>query len=228
MFGAVLFDLAQRHGLDERKIVALGTAPMDHPGDLVLVQALERHHVDLDLEACACGGFNSAENLPEVAPPGDVPEPVGITAVEADIDAPDAAVEQHPSVPRELRAVGGHGQLVETVADPLPELGDQKLEALADQRLAAGQSDPPHAAGDENVGERDHLLEGQHILARQERHRFRHAVAAAKVAPVGHRQAHIGDAPAEAVDHGIGRDHFARHADILPDEQDAPAVPPMM
>src|SRR5947199_117339 len=48
MFGAVLLDLAQRHGLDEREIEALGAAPAQHGGDLVFIEALERHHVDLD------------------------------------------------------------------------------------------------------------------------------------------------------------------------------------
>ena len=121
-------------------------------------------------------------------------------------------IEQHPRVPRELRAVGRHGQLVEAVADALAKRIDQKLDALADQRLAAGQADPPHAPRDEDVGELDQLLEGQHVLARQERHRFRHAITAAEVAAVGDRHAHVGDPPAEAVDHRLENCGILNHA----------------
>ena len=85
----------------------------------------------------------------------------------------------------------------------LPSSRDEQVDALAHQRLAAGQADPLHAARDEDVGELDNLLEAEHVLARKEGHPLRHAVAAAKVAPVGDRHAHIGDMPAEAVDHRL-------------------------
>ena len=86
------------------------------------------------------------------------------------------------------------------------------LDALADQRLAAGQPDPVYATRDEDVGQRDDLLERQDIGARQEGHRLGHAVAAAEVAPVRDRQAHIGDAPAEAVDHRFCKNPALVHA----------------
>ena len=60
---------------------------------------------------------------------------------------------------RELRSVGGHRQLVEPAADPLAEFGDQPIDALAHQRLAARETDPLHSARDEDVGERDNLLQ---------------------------------------------------------------------
>ena len=47
---AILADLAHRHGLDQGQIVALRCAPMEHRRDLVLVQPLERDHVELDRE----------------------------------------------------------------------------------------------------------------------------------------------------------------------------------
>ena len=59
------------------------------------------------------------------------------------------AFEQLRRMPRELRAVGGHGQLVEPVADSLAELGNELVDALAHQRLAAGQPDSLYAARDE-------------------------------------------------------------------------------
>ena len=46
------------------------------------------------------------------------------------------------------------------------------------------------------------LLERQQVLLRQEGHVLRHAIDAAEVAAVGHRDAQIGDVPAERVDQG--------------------------
>ena len=77
---------------------------------------------------------------------------------------------------------------------------DQRHDVLADQRLAAGEPELAHAAGDEGRAEPVELLERQHVLLRQEGHVLRHAIDAAEVAAVGHRHAQIGDRPAERVD----------------------------
>ena len=53
---------------------------------------------------------------------------------------------------------------------------------------------------DEGRAEPVEFLERQHVLLRQERHVLRHAIDAAEVAAVGHRDAQIGDRPAERVD----------------------------
>src|SRR3546814_13583876 len=44
---------------------------------------------------------------------------------------------------------------------------------------------------------------------------FGHAVAAAKIAPVGHRQADVGDPAAEAVDQSSSRTHHGDHVPPL-------------
>jgi hypothetical protein len=51
LVGAVLVDLAHRHGLDHRHVHALAMAHLSISGISVLVEALERHGVDLDLQA---------------------------------------------------------------------------------------------------------------------------------------------------------------------------------
>ena len=51
LVGAIAVDVAERHGLDQGEIEALGAAPGDHPVELVLVDALQRDHVDLDVQA---------------------------------------------------------------------------------------------------------------------------------------------------------------------------------
>lgn len=211
MRGAVLLDFPHWHGLDQGKIVPLACAPAQHRRDLMVVQPLQRDHVDLDLQARFGGGADSAEHLIEIAQPGDVPEEAGIATVEAHVHAPDARIEQHSRMTRELRAVGRQGQIVETATDATAELLNQNLDALADQRLTAGESNPIHAAGNEDVGEIDDLFESQHVLFRQKAHLLGHAVAASKVAAVGDRYAHVSNPPAEAVDHWRARAHALIH-----------------
>src|SRR5690606_17273064 len=47
------------------------------------------------------------------------------------------------------------------------------------------------------------FLEREEILARQEGHVLGHAIGAAEVAAIGHRDAQIGDRPPEGVNHRI-------------------------
>ena len=48
LVGAVAIDVAQRHRLDEGQVHAFAMRPADHLRDLVLIDALERHRIDLD------------------------------------------------------------------------------------------------------------------------------------------------------------------------------------
>ena len=83
---------------------------------------------------------------------------------------------------------------------PLAKPRDEVADPAPHQRLAAGQPDPRHAARDEDVGELHQLLQRQHVAFGRKLHLLRHAIAAAQVAAVGHRQADIGDPPAVRVD----------------------------
>jgi hypothetical protein len=94
LVGAVLVDLAHRHGLDHRHVHALAMCPFEHFGDLGIVEALERHGVDLDLQARRLRRTNAVENLAEIAPPGDLGELVRIQRVDRNIDAANPAVMQ--------------------------------------------------------------------------------------------------------------------------------------
>ena len=58
--------------------------------ELVLVHALERDRVDLDLEPGRLRGVDAGQDLVELAPARDGAELVGIERVERDVDAPDA------------------------------------------------------------------------------------------------------------------------------------------
>ena len=95
---------------------------------------------------------------------------------------------------RELRAVGGERELLERAALQMArQRGDQRHDAAPHQRLAAGQPQLAHAARDEGAAQAVEFLEREQVGLRQERHVLRHAVDAAEIAAVGHRDAQIGD-----------------------------------
>jgi len=78
--------------------------------------------------------------------------------------------------------------------------GEQGHDAAAHERLAAGQAQLAHAARDERRAQPVQFLEREQIGLGQKVHVFRHAVDAAEVAAVGHRNAQIGDGTPEGVD----------------------------
>jgi len=109
---------------------------------------------------------------------GDVAEGFGIAAVEAHIDPPDPGGNHCRSVLRQGIAVRRHGQFVETgtdmVTEPLYQFGD----IASHQRFSPGQADLGNAAGDKALGDDRDLLKAQNRRFGQERHMFRHAIAA--------------------------------------------------
>ena len=71
------------------------------------------------------------------------------------------------------------------------------------QRLTAGEPKLADAARDEYAAEAVEFFQGEQVGLRQKRHVFRHAVDAAEVAAVCHRDAQIADLAAERVDERI-------------------------
>ena len=145
-------------------------------------------------------GIDPGQHLVELAPARDRAELVRVERVERDVDALHAAVGELGGVFRQLRAVGGERQLVEPVAEMARERAHQGHDGAPHQRLAAGQPQLAHAARDERAAQPVELFEREQVLLRQERHVLRHAVDAAEIAAVGHRDAQIGDRPLERID----------------------------
>ncbi len=80
------------------------------------------------------------------------------------------------------------------------ERREQRHDAAAHQRLAAGQPQLAYAARHERRAQAVKLFQGQEIGLGQEAHVFRHAIDTAEVAAVGHRDAQIADRAAERID----------------------------
>src|SRR3546814_4451921 len=72
---------------------------MQHRQDLVLIDALECDHVDLDRQPGRPRRRQPLQHRPDVAVPRYMRETFGVQAVQADIDAPDARIrsEEHTS-----------------------------------------------------------------------------------------------------------------------------------
>ena len=121
---------------------------------------------------------------------------------------------------REQHAVTRHREIAQRRLRG--EQPDQARQIAAQQRLAARQPDLVDAESDEDVDEALDLLEVQDLVTREpDVLLLRHAVRAAKVAAVGHRDTQIAQHAAEAVagDHaGCSSGASARsHSRISPD-----------
>ena len=64
-------DLAHRHNLDERQVVATGMAPSQHVRQFVLVDAFHGDGVDFDLEARRVGRCQSVHHSVKAPPAGN-------------------------------------------------------------------------------------------------------------------------------------------------------------
>jgi hypothetical protein len=175
-------------------------------GSALGVVVLERHGVDLDLQAGRQGRVDPGQHLGQVAAPGQLAEQLGLEGVERDVDPPHAQAGQVGGVSGQLGAVGGQGQLVQRAGSQMPRQPlDQGHDPLADQRLAAGQPQLAHAQAHEGRGQPIQFLQRQDLRLRQEGHVLGHAIGAAQVAAVGDRDAQIGHRAAEAVDQTTGQ-----------------------
>ncbi len=202
LVGTVAVDVPERHRLDQGEVEPFRAAPGDHPVEFILVDALERHGVDLDLQTRDLGGLDPRHHLVESAPPGDGCEALTVQRVQRDVDPAHAGTRKFAREPRELAAVGGERELVERArADMATELVDQPHHVAPNQRLAAGQPQLAHPQIDKGGAKAVELLQGQKLGLGQERHVLCHAVDAAEIAAVGDRHPHIADGPPERVDH---------------------------
>lgn len=199
----VLIDRAKRHFLDERQIEPLRARETHEIQHFVVVAAAQDHAVQPDApKPGALRRGDAGQHVAQAARARQRAETVLAQAVQADVDASEARRLQRRGELREARPVGRQGEFVEPgqARDAL----DERRQAGAHERLAAREPDPAHAERDERPRESGERVERQHVRARQESHVLRHAVHATEVAPVRHRQTHIRDSAAEAIDERAG------------------------
>ena len=171
---------------------------------MVVHPALD-YGIDFDwAESGVFGGGYARQNAlrPEPAPVHAF-EDVVVQRIQAYRDSPQSRVLEPLGELRQKVGVGRHGQVFDAVY--LGEHGDERVHLRPDERLAARDSRLRDAETRHDADDSRHFLESQQRLARQELvalavYLRRHAVGAAEVAPVRHRNPQIAQRAAEAVE----------------------------
>ena len=172
--------------------------------DLVVVDPPLDHRVDLDrAEACLFRGLDPVEHALEFVAARHLEEAPAIECVEADVDPREARAAQRLGDRAQRCPVRRHRQVDRTGGSlETCQLLDQYREMCSHGRFTTGEADAGYpVALDEDPGESLDLLERHHLRARQPLHPLLgHAIGAAEVASVGHRDPQIADHPPERVD----------------------------
>ena len=87
--------------------------PFEHRGDLVLVHALKRHHVDLDRKPRRLRGIDPGHGLGVIAPAGDRLVFRRVERIERHVETAHARFREFLCVMRELGPVRREGQFGE-------------------------------------------------------------------------------------------------------------------
>ena len=205
---------AHVHVLDEAQHHAGAAKVPRHGQDLAVVGAALDHHVDLDgRQAGVLRGLDAGQHVGhrEIDVVHATEHGV-VQAVQADGHAVQPGFAQRARLARQQRGVGGERdvRLVTGRRAQRRQLPDQRLDALAQQRLAAREAQLVHAVGDEQPRQPGDLLEAQQRAVRQVlvgvvEDLLRHAVAAAEVAAIRHADAQIAQRPAARIQQRAGR-----------------------
>jgi hypothetical protein len=168
-------------------------AQREHFGDFGVVEALERDGVDLDLQA-----RRPAPPMPSMTLARSPQRVIALELVGSSVSI-DTLMRRTPqswsseAKLGQLRAVGGQRQFLQRAGfDVATELRSGCMMFLRTS------GSPPvrrsrHALLDKNGAQPVELLQREKILLGQEGHVFRHAIGAAEIAAVGHRNAQIVD-----------------------------------
>jgi hypothetical protein len=178
------------------------STPTDQVVELAVVDVSQCDGVDLDAQARLLRRLDALQDPIEPATSRYPRELVGIEGVDGDIHPPHARCGQLFGISAELTAVAGECQLVERAGSEVAaETAEQHHDVPANQRLASRDPQLADTAADEGGAQPIDLLERKNLRLGQEGHLFRHAVDAAEVAAIGHRDPEVADPSPERIDH---------------------------
>ena len=133
-----------------------------------------------------------------------------VSEVAAELRALEAAMAEAELTPAQrigvlcqMGGIGGERQLLQALSHFTPQGLNQVHHIAAHQRLATGQADLAHPTGDKAQRHAVQLFQAEHVSLRQKSHPLGHAIGAAQVAAIGHRQAEVGNPALELVDEGL-------------------------
>ena len=192
--------VAHGHGLDQPQREILLDAELHHVLDLVVVDVLHHHHVDLDrMHAGPARGRQPIQHLDQFSAAGDGGEAFGLERIEADVDALHAGLKQGQCVFFQLHGVGAEGQILQ--ARQRMQSRGQVGQMVARQRFAAGEAHAAHAEFGEGAYRALDLVEREPVF------RFgkipivrRQAIHATQIATIGDGQTDVFNRPVEGVD----------------------------
>src|SRR6266404_5191694 len=166
--------------------------------DFVVVEAAHEDSVHFGgREARFLGGFDSVHDLGERFSTSDVFESGGIERIEADVDATETGGDQAVAAFGEEVAVGGHGEIFDAES---MKTRDVVFDAVADERLTAGDANFANAEVQEDASEAVELGPGKNFVVVAIVFRVSGAaVNAPEVAAVRDGDAQVSDLPAEFV-----------------------------
>ena len=143
----------------------------------------------------------------EFVSPSERFEPLPIEGIQTDRQAMEPGGLQFGSGWGQRDAVRGHRKVVKIWLRG--QLCDERRDATTQERLTAGEADLVDAQRQKQIDEAIDLLELQDVLAgKPDVLRFGHAVAAAEIAAIGHRQPEIAERAVECVEqHRMTLDH---------------------
>jgi len=187
------------HELDEADDDTLLPAEAGEVDDLVVVDAVHQHDVDLDrgepgLDRCV----DAVEHTVEVVATGELDEAILLERIERDVQPCQAGGVQIVGDEAERGAVRGHRK----VDAELRQLPDEPAEMGTNSRFTTGEPDAVDVvAFDDESGDAFDLLEREQTLAGHPLHAlFGHAVLASEVASIRDGNAEIAMHTTESVD----------------------------
>ena len=195
----------ERHLLDEAEFITPIEAPLQEIGCVDVVDAPHGHGIDLDRgEPGVSRRGEPGEDVGDPVAPGEAAKMLGVGRVEADVDPVKTCSGQGGCGAFEADAVGRHG-------DPWARVDgrntrDKVDEGSAQQGFTAGEADLLDAQVDHDRDQPEQLRVGEHLrLGHPVQPLGRHAIGAAQVAAIGHRDTEIATDSAEAVEEaGLG------------------------
>src|SRR5262245_25496454 len=193
------FAVVERHEFDEADAHPLLAGELGEADRLVVVDAANRHAIDLDrAQAGFDRGVNAVQHLRQFIAAREKREAVWRQRIEANGDALQSHVFQRFRAATQEMRVGGHRQVLD--AFDFGQALDQAFQIASQHRLAASHAQFIDPEADENLRQVNDLFVGQDLRLGLPLHcLFGHAVEAAEIAAVGDRNAQVANGAAVTV-----------------------------
>ena len=193
--------LPHPHELDEAHGEVTVARKLGQGPQLVIVHAADEHTVDLGVgKACVVGRLKAGQRVSKRSATRDGLVARGVERIQAHVEAREPRTPQAGRNGREQRGVGGHVHFVDARhgCDHAHQIND----ATSHQGFSARETHLAHTQRCRRSYNVAHLLEGEDVGVREHGHAvIWHAVYAAAVTAVGHREAQVAYVASKLIAH---------------------------